>query len=147
MNTTMNRRGFLLLCGAAAASADLAAGPAWATEPAAGGRTLMIEELSKQLFERHLGESFAVSAEGVAPVTLKLAKVIEAPARHQRSGAPEMECFSVVFEGTQETALSQNTYVFENSRMGSVALFAVPVVSSDETVRRYEVVINRLIQT
>ncbi len=107
----------------------------------------MIEELTKDLFERHLGEAFTVSAEGAAPVTLKLAKVIEAPVRQQPAGAPKMECFSVLFEGAQETNLVQNTYTFENARMGSVALFAVPVVSGDEVVRRYEVVINRLIQT
>jgi hypothetical protein len=147
MGSTIDRRQFFSICGATMATACLAEGIAHATIDGVGRRILMIEELTKALFQQHVGEPFTVSAEGVAPVTLTLAKVIEAPQRKQPAGAPAMECFSVLFEGAKETALVQNTYTFENTRMGSVALFAVPVVSGDEAVRRYEVVINRLIQT
>jgi hypothetical protein len=121
-------------------------GAVWAAESAVGGRTLMIEELSRELFSKHVGEHFTVSAEGVSPVTLKLARVVDVPSRPQGAGAPVMESFSVVFEGDAGTNLAQSSYSFENPRMGSVTLFAVPVVSSDQAVRNYEVVINRLVQ-
>ena len=145
MSHTMDRRSFLSQCGMVVATTYLAGGIAHGGEAGTGRTVLMIEELTPALFEKHLGARFTAQAEGGEPVALKLVRVLEAPARKPQPGAPRVEGFSIIFEGTPETGLSQGTYTFENPDMGSVALFAVPVVSEEPSVRRYEVIITRLV--
>jgi len=107
----------------------------------------MIPDLTKEVFERYLGETFKVSIPGGASASLRLAKVVEACDKHQRDqrGNLRMESFSVLFEGDAQAALPQGIHTFTHTAMGETTLFATPVVSREPGVRCYEVVINRLI--
>lgn len=148
MTLALDRRRFLTLCGVAAGTVCF--GPAArALSALAGGKTLMIDDLSKALFEQYVGEPFTARAEGQEPVALTLSRVVEAPARLQeaRGGAPALESFAVLFDGAASAVLPQGMCTLEHPRMGSVTLFMVPVVSGSESVRRYEVVINRLLKS
>lgn len=141
----INRREFIKACGGAVAAFAVATAPAIGF--AVGRRVWMIPELTKELFEGYLGETFtALTPEG--PVSLTLADVQETPARHREleRGDFRTEGFAVRFDGRPETPLAQGTYTLRNDRMGEVTLFMTPVVCPDPSKRRYEIVINRIVQ-
>jgi hypothetical protein len=51
--------------------------------------------------------------------------------------------FSLVFRGVQATALRQNTYQFEHTKLGTFSLFIVPA-GSQGNMKFYRAVINRI---
>lgn len=107
----------------------------------------MVEELTQALFEKHIGETFTVSHAEYGSVPLKLTSVLDTGGRFpQRDGAPNIETFSVCFEGPKEKPLPQDTFAFSNPAIGAFDLFMVPVVSRDPGVRRYEIIISRLLK-
>lgn len=108
----------------------------------------MIPDLTREVFERYLGETFAVSAPGGASASLRLARVDQATGKRTQDqmGNVRMECFSVLFEADDRAILPQGIHTFSHPAMGEATLFATPVVSGKPGVRSYEVVINRLIQ-
>lgn len=118
---------------------------ALATATIPGSKNWMIEELSREVFERHLNESFTIShaQHGTTALTLVLVEEI-----HQRvpKGGPKLSAFSAVFEGHLQVGFPQDNYTLENPRFGRTELFVVPVESSNPKARQFEVSINRVVR-
>src|SRR5690606_4697293 len=117
---------------------------------AAAGRVWTVEELTKELFERYVGEEFMAAVAGDdtgTGVSVRLAAVHEMPEafRDDRSGRAVTDGFSAIFESDPDTMLGQGLYRLTNPNMGECTIFVVPVVSRDAAVRRYEAAFNRLV--
>ena len=106
-----------------------------------------VAELTQELFKSYVGQPFTVTCAPHGAIKLTLVGVREHPGSHQAppKGGPVLEMFTLVFEGPQEKAIPQNLYSFDHAGMGSCELFMVPVHSKNSTVRRYEVVFNRIV--
>ncbi len=141
-----SRRQFLQTCGGAVAALALGAGSARAV---VGGerKEWMIPELSRELFEARLGETFELRSEEGPSVEVKLVKVMESGEKHTRdqAGRARTEGFSVFFEGPRDPLLPQGMYTVTNPAFGETFLFVVPVLSKNPGSSLYEVVINRII--
>lgn len=145
----MNRRAFLGVSGAAFA-AEFIVGPSARHGVAAAGRVWAVEDLTKELFERHVGEMFVAQPAGAdegKEIMVKLAKVHDMPEMFQtnRAGDRVTNGFSVVFEGDTSEALNQGLYRFTNPNLGECTIFVVPVVSRDPERRCYEAAFNRML--
>jgi len=109
-------------------------------------RRWLVEELDREVFQKYVGQTFTVKdAEGHS-VPLKLAAVKDGLKREKPKNAPIVDTFHLLFQGTTDTSLSQGTYTFENTNMGTCALFMTPMVSRDPSIRNYEVVLSRLVK-
>ncbi|MGD0089791.1 MAG: hypothetical protein ABSE73_07710 [Planctomycetota bacterium] len=102
---------------------------------------VMLDELSRDTFARHLHSKFSIQPEGAEGVAVELASV--SPAKTQRAGNKHLECFSLVFKGPSDPLLPQRTYSMAHSQIGTFELFLVPVGKQEDGVR-YEAVFNRL---
>ncbi|HYG35064.1 MAG TPA: hypothetical protein VEC99_09785, partial [Clostridia bacterium] len=56
----------------------------------------------------------------------------------------QIEAFSLLFQGAADSALSQGTYRFQHSELGSFDMFIVPR-SQDKGGQYYEACFNRLV--
>lgn len=140
-NTT--RRQFLVNCSAVAATISVA--PAALGRPG-HGRAVALEQVDSTDFAQQLNTAFLVHPEGGFPVKLQLVEVRS----FAQSGAAFVpaedganEKFAVLFRGTRNTALEQNTYTFEHRHIGTFEMFIVPVGYPDESQCYYEAVFNR----
>jgi hypothetical protein len=141
----LTRRKFLTACGATLA-VGVASGWASAAGAITGRKHWMVTELTLGLFEKHVGEMFTVSHPQVGDVVLKLVSAVDSRAGlKKRNGGPAMETFAAHFEGAVDNPLPQDTFRFAHPTVGTFDLFMVPVVSRDPGVRRYEVIVNRLL--
>ena len=106
----------------------------------------MVNELTRGLFEKHAGETFTVSHAQTGDVALKLVDAVDTQARLKKQhGGPAIETFALYFEGPADNPLHQDTFTFAHPIVGTFDLFMVPVVSRDPGIRRYEVIISRLL--
>lgn len=142
--TTTTRREFLRGSCALAAAAVCAPG-ALLAEPAPGG-AVPLAAIRFAAFTRAWGSPFRVLlAEGLS-LEILLARVEpKLPANALQAAAPDAdnEKFSLLFQGPPEPPLPQDTYTFQHPRIGTFAMFIVPVGSADGTHRYYEAVFNR----
>jgi hypothetical protein len=110
-----------------------------ATTPVTG-----VDELSRMAFTGAVGTDFDVRIGALQTSTLRLQSVsdlalpVGAPAP-----APGKEGFSLLFTGPSKSAFPQGTYTIDHSKLGSFALFVVPV-GPRGAATSYEAVINRL---
>ena len=95
--------------------------------------------LTEEEFSRHLNTSFDVLLGDSQRVELKLAEV--AGYRERPNEEQGMERFSLFFEGPAEPFLPQATYTLEHERMGTHAIFIVPVARGADGFR-YQAVFN-----
>ena len=109
------------------------------------GEELMTSSKTNE-FSPYLGDLFMVCPVEGESQKLELIEVEDRSPRINRNdeGAVQQECFSLLFKGALEKPLPQNTYTFKHSRMGTFALFIVPV-GKDSKAMQYEAVINRLL--
>ena len=138
----MSRGRFVALAGAAAAVAGgllpLGSGltGADAASPPATERPLDLAE-----FRACVGEKFRIG-NGTITLVATLAKVTDLKAG-KTTGKSQGECFVLQFRSRDSSFLTQNTYRFEHSRLGSFPLFIVPAgPGKDGGI--YEAVINRI---
>jgi hypothetical protein len=97
--------------------------------------------LSKAAFESQLNTKFLINQEAAKiPVTLVNVTNL-ASAKQTKTGK---EGFSLVFSGSKEIALQQNTYVIEHETLGMFSFLIVPIRTRDDRAAHYEAVINRL---
>ena len=90
--------------------------------------------MSLEEFAPHVGASFALSTEEASPATASLVLIeVERDPRANESGRP----FHLVFEGSSEIPLDQDTYWLRCDGEGSTAIFLVPIGPG-----RYEAVFN-----
>ena len=110
-----------------------------ATTPVTG-----VDELSRMAFSGAVGTDFDVRVGALETSTLRLQSVsdlalpVSAPAP-----APGKEGFSLLLTGPSKNSFPQGTYTIDHSKLGSFALFLVPVGPKGSTTS-YEAVINRL---
>lgn len=98
----------------------------------------MLESLTRESFEARQGETFHVRFDDGTALELRLAEIRGATAKTARVGR---EPFSLVFRGPPRPILPQRTYALENSQMGSLPLFLVPL-GPDAGEMRYEAVFS-----
>lgn len=110
-----------------------------ATTPVTG-----VDELPRMAFSGAVGTDFDVHVGALETSTLRLQSVsdlvlpVGAPAP-----APGKEGFSLLFTGPSKSSFPQGTYTIDHSKLGSFALFLVPLGPKGSTTS-YEAVINRL---
>lgn len=105
----------------------------------------MTEELTSALFKKYVGQSFSVCSGGQQDkIALTLASVKDIEPKRQTI---PMETFALSLEGDAKQQLPQGIYTFDHTELGSFTLMMVPVVSPVPGRQRYEIVINRLIQS
>lgn len=96
----------------------------------------MLDKLTKEAFEPRKGESFKLTHETASgEVELKLAAVQGTGLQ----GKAPREQFSLHFHGPREPQLPQQIYHLENTALGAMDLFLVPI-ARDEQGMIYEAV-------
>ncbi len=141
MNT---RRQFLAGCSLLTLAAGLT--PAALLTAPGGAKSVALREIGFPVFAEQLGATFIVSQKPAPDVKLKLVKARLTPALHPRAQLAEdarNEKFSLLFRGSAEVALEQNTHTFEHAEIGRFAMFIAPVNLKDGNHAYYEAVFNR----
>ena len=120
----------------------LAAGvPLTLTGKASGMGTSTATGLSLTAFKSQLGTSFFINQE-TSKVKATLVGVANFASR--KEAANGREGFSLLFRGSKETTLKQDTYLIEHKELGMFSFLVVPVQTKDTRAPHYEAVINRL---
>ena len=140
------RRTFLKTCSCLVLGGVTA--PLALSTPAVAKRKWAVKELTYQHFEGWIGSAFGVNQEGSPEVSLKLLSVEDNAKRFQgrEDATLQLEGFSVLFEGPQETPLEQGCYDFSHPQHGEFNVMMTPVVSNRPAVRQYEVIFCRLLE-
>ncbi len=97
-----------------------------------------MENLHAANFNEQMQTLFAVTGEAGTPLSLRLISVTEQPS------SPQLEYFSLIFQGPATPALPQKIYDFEHPAIGKFSIFIVPVGRSADGLQ-YEAIFNRLI--
>ena len=133
-----SRRDFLVGCSVLGIAVALQPSGLWATsEPAVA---LPLEAPSLSTFGREVGTAFRLVQAGHPPVTFCLEAAEKL--RHATAGQAERQ-FSLLFRGTRECALEQNTYSLEHTNLGRLDVFIVPVQLRKDGVPYYEAIFNQ----
>jgi hypothetical protein len=97
--------------------------------------------LSRKAFESLLNTEFFIHFEAVkVPVTLVDVTNL-APRKENKT---RKEAFSLLFRGSENTILQQNTYLIEHETLGMFSFLIVPIRTKFKHSAHYEAVINRL---
>ncbi len=113
-------------------------------------RVWTVEDLTRELFQDHVGEEFLAVAmaggEAFTETRVRLAAVHEMPHAFcvHRNGARVTDGFSVVFESDADTMLLQGLYQLTHPDMGECTLFMVPIVGREPGRHCYEAAFNRV---
>ena len=97
----------------------------------------MLDTLGYEDFSAQLNTNFRLEE---VETTLEL---IEA---NRIKSAPNQEAFSLVFLGTKDFVLPQQTYTMTHENLGAGMIFLVPIEQS-EAGTKYEALFNRIIET
>jgi hypothetical protein len=97
-------------------------------------RPLVLED-----FSHRIGESFAISEQGLEAFPLKLAEAVPLRATWSKPGARPP--FSLIFLGANSCILPQRLYKFDLADVGLVDIFLVPIGKSEKGVS-YQAVFN-----
>src|SRR5205085_2627753 len=129
------KRGTLvaLVAGVPLSVADTVSGKSTASTAAAG--------LNMQAFKSQVGTTFLLN-EQASKVKVTLVDVTNLASRKQ--SAAGKEGFSLLFRGSKETSLKQNTYLIEHDELGMFSFLVVPIKTSDTRAPYYEAIVNRL---
>src|SRR5690242_9103226 len=98
----------------------------------------MLDKLNRQALEPHLNTTFIVREESGSPHELKLTAIEE------NTKSPAVEQLSLIFTGDSGRFLPQGNFEFEHPQIGKTTLFVVPVVGTDPSMHRYQVVLSRV---
>lgn len=134
------RRKFLRDCSWVAATASLVPPAALAQQHAA--QMALAKGPGLEQFARQVNTSFRVRTE-LQPVKLTL---VEASAFSSATPYSEDACnekFSLLFRGSTQEPLEQDSYLFDHPRLGRHVIFIVPIGSQDTTYCHYEAIFNR----
>ena len=97
--------------------------------------------LNMQAFKSQMGTTFFINEQS-SKVKVKLVDVTNLASRKQ--SAVGKEGFSLLFRGSKEISLKQNTYLIEHDQLGMFSFLVVPVRTSDTRAPYYEAIVNRL---
>jgi hypothetical protein len=100
----------------------------------------MAEPFTLEMFAPHIGSKFTMQCGNSGTVELELESVADlgSSARHIQ--------FSIIFVGPQNAPLEQTIYRLDNSELGPMDLFLVPI-SKDPSGVRYEAIVNRGVES
>lgn len=98
-------------------------------------------ELTKAAFHAQLNTQFRIHYDK-RQTLVKLVEV--ADLAHRKGSRSGKEGFSLLFRGSQSSALRQNTYRIDHDELGSFSFLIVPVPGKNKNVICYEAVVNRL---
>ena len=104
--------------------------------PSSAGSGLM----DRAAFEKQLHTQFLFNHQA-AKVPVTLIDVTNLASRKQNKAGKE--AFSLIFRGSKDTTLQQNTYLIEHEKLGMFSFLIVPVNSRDKRAAHYEAIINR----
>ena len=129
------KRGTLvaLAAGVPLSVAETVAGKSTATSPAGS--------LSLDAFKSQKGTTFLINEEA-AKVKVTLIDVRNFASRKQTAAGKDG--FSLLFRGSSDSILKQNTYLLEHDRLGMFSFLIVPIRTRDTRAPYYEAVVNRL---
>jgi hypothetical protein len=134
-----NRRQFLWTCSVLTLSAGLAPAARW-TSPSPV-REAALDQLTFTGFSAQVGTLFRL-AHGAGPASLKLVEAKTLPSHPPAEDAGN-EKFSLLFTGSKDRSLAQNTHRFEHAELGTFEMFIVPIGHQDSSRIYYEAVFNR----
>lgn len=104
-----------------------------------------LEQIGPGDFARQLNTAFLARPERAAPVEIVLIEIrplVSSTAAPNAEDA-DNEKFALLFRGSLASPLNQDTYSFEHPRVGSFAMFVVPVGCLDQSHCYYEAIFNR----
>jgi hypothetical protein len=100
--------------------------------------------LDRETFSRYLNTKFSFSHGDVKAFAVKLIEVNDlTPETAGGSAADGKECFAVVFIGSHNAPLRQETYTVTHESLGKFDMLVVPIASDPAGVY-YEAIFNRL---
>ncbi len=99
--------------------------------------------LNRETFSRYLNTKFSFSHEAVEGVAVKLIEVNDLTPKTARPAAAGKECFALVFIGSHNAPLRQETYTVTHESLGKFDMLVVPIARNRKGVY-YEAVFNRL---
>ena len=102
-------------------------------------------DLTRSHFAPHVNSTFQVQLGALQHAVVRLLDVADLPVAGG-SAAPAVDRerqFSLIFRGPLEQPFTQNTYHVEHPRMGTFALFLVPVGEAADG-RHYQAIFNRI---
>jgi len=102
-----------------------------------GRRDTVLEDLTKEIFEKLLNRTFCVLDKS-SPVVIDL-RLAEVSAGRT---ANDFEQFSVLFHGPAEPVLPQKIYSVRHADLGDFELFLVPV-AANQVRTEYEAIFSR----
>ena len=112
------------------------------------GRTVSLDQVAFVQFSANVGTAFRAFAANVAVADLELVQAQpRRPANAREAGAPDgrNEKFALLFRGRPDQPLPQDTYTFQHPRIGTFAMFIVPIGSPAAGYRLYEAIFNRVV--
>jgi hypothetical protein len=143
----MDRRRFIKVCMAAGAGVLVVTVLPRALEGIvnAGPSFTPAADLNREVLLPLEGDLVEVIRRTEAAVPLTVREVTTAtPYTADGVRAAVGDTFSIIFEGSANRPLAQNSYEMSHGRLGRFPLFITPVDQSDGTTQRYEAVFNRL---
>jgi hypothetical protein len=99
----------------------------------------MLEQFTYSTFQKHINEAFRLYLSPEQSIDLKLVTATDTSAK-QPTGC---ESFSIVFLGSQQPLLPQDTYLLQHPELGEFQLFIVPI-RQDKNGSYYEAVFSRI---
>ncbi len=131
----------------------LALGPVLAATAASGPSSIVKDilpkpsthgaaDLTRSTFLPHVNSAFVVHVGPLRRVETTLVAVENLPGASGSAGDAEGR-FALLFRGPRAEAFGQDTYHVEHARLGTIALFLVPIGES-AGVRHYEAIFNRI---
>jgi hypothetical protein len=97
--------------------------------------------LNRGAFASQLQTTFVIN-NGSRKVPLKLIEVNDLASKRAING--RREAFALVFSGSHSSRLKQATYLIEHEKLGAFSMLVVPIFARNESVRYYEINVNRL---
>lgn len=144
----VSRRDFFKRLGAGLAAAAFVAVERDHILPQAGLAAASMASWTQSWFAAHVGDSFTVNYGFLGRMNLKLVRVeqgITSVARRSQGtvNASQGECYLLVFQSPNGSALTQNTYRFAHPQLGAFSLFVVPG-KADQNAQTYTAVYNSI---
>lgn len=108
-----------------------------------GMKECSLNDLSFALFESQVNTHFEVAATPGRTMPLALIKTLRLIPSPPPGASSGWECFSLVFQGSGDQPIAQDTYRFSHPELGRFDLFIVPVACEAAGVRHYQAILNR----
>ncbi len=102
------------------------------------GQSFGAAHVDAATFRAQLDTSFRLAHDG-PPISLRLAEVVDGPARGN------LEQFSLFFHGPVDLPLPQGTYTFDHDSLGTMAMFIVPIIESTSERLVYQASFSRFV--